>query len=125
MERCVALNSGGLIGVELFPDDLLNQSSGATAMDRGALEIPAGGFGLEAYLGALKGHFMLQALERAEGNKTRAAKLLGISFRAYRYLLQEMGGKGTLPTVFPLPEAYPPVDPGESGDKGEIPNDFL
>lgn len=125
MERCVALNSGGPIGVDLFPDDLMSSNLGGGALEAGALEIPAGGFDLEAYLGALKGHFMLRALERAEGNKTKAARLLGMSFRAYRYWLQEMGGKGTLQPGFPVPESYPAAEAPEGEPKGEIPNDFL
>ena len=125
MERCVALNSGGPIGVELFPEDLLSRPALDAPAEAAALDIPAGGFALEAYMAALKGHFMLQALARAEGNKTKAARLLGMSFRAYRYWLQEMGGTGTLPSAFPRPEAFPPADLGDGEAKGEIPNDFL
>lgn len=125
MERCVALNSGGPIGVDLFPDDLMSRNAGGGPMVAGALDIPAGGFDLEAYLGALKGHFMLRALERAEGNKTKAARLLGMSFRAYRYWLQEMGGKGTPAPAFPVPESFPPAEAPEGDTKGDIPNDFL
>jgi len=122
MERCVALNSGGPIGLDLFPDDLTSRPTSPTLP---ALEIPEGGFALEAYMGALKGHFMLRALEREDGNKTKAARLLGMSFRAYRYWLQEMGGPGTLSAGFPLPDAFPPADLEEGDSKGEIPNDFL
>ena len=124
MERCVALNSGGTIGVDLFPDELLSHPSPGPVAGR-ALDIPEAGFDLEAYLAALKGHFMYRALERAEGNKTKAARLLGMSFRAYRYWLQEMGGPGTLPPGFPRPETFPPADGGETDAKGEIPNEFL
>jgi two-component system, NtrC family, response regulator PilR len=125
MERCVALNSGGPIGVDLFPDDLMSRPQASSPMDGAALEIPAGGFDLEAYLGALKGHFMAQALTRADGNKTKAARLLGMSFRAYRYWLQEMGGSETLAAGFPRPDSFPPEERGEADAKGEIPNDFL
>jgi len=125
MERCVALNSGGPIGVDLFPDDLMSRNVGGGPMVAGALDIPVGGFDLEGYLGALKGHFLLRALERAEGNKTKAARLLGMSFRAYRYWLQEMGGKGAPAPVFPVPESFPPAEAPEADNKGDIPNDFL
>ncbi len=125
MERCVALNSGGPIGVDLFPDDLMARNGGAGPQAAGAPDIPPGGFDLEAYLGALKGHFLLRALERAEGNKTKAARLLGMGFRAYRYWLQEMGGKGTPAPAFPVPESFPPAEAPEGDAKGDIPNDFL
>lgn len=122
MERCVALNAGGLIGVELFPDDLR-----APRVDSWSpcLDIPDGGFDLEAWMGAVKGHFMRLALVRAEGNKTRAARLLGMSFRAYRYWLQEMGGPETLPEEVPRPGGFPPGEAADGEAKVEIPKDFL
>jgi two-component system response regulator PilR (NtrC family) len=122
MERCVALNSGGPIGLDLFPDELDSRNPGAGA---GSVDIPEGGFDLDGYLGALKGHFMLRALERAEGNKTKAARLLGMSFRAYRYWLQEMGAKGAAASGFPYPDSFPPAEAPEGENKGDIPNDFL
>ncbi|BDU78848.1 sigma-54-dependent transcriptional regulator [Mesoterricola sediminis] len=122
MERCVALNSGGPIGVDLFPDEVLRPGPAAPGA---VLEIPGAGFDLEGYLAALKRHFLLGALERAEGNKTRAARLLGMSFRAYRYWLQEMGGAEAPAGAFPLPEAFPPGAAAEGEGKGENVNEFL
>jgi len=122
MERCVALNSGGAIGLDLFPDNVLAPPQVASVQ---ALEIPQGGFDLEGYLLALKGHLMREALARAEGNKTRAARLLGMSFRAYRYWLQEMGGVETLPPRFPWPDDFPPTGTPEPQLRGDSANDFL
>jgi len=34
---------------------------------------------------------LLEALQRAGGVKKRAAKLLGVSFRSFRYRLQKLG----------------------------------
>jgi two-component system response regulator PilR (NtrC family) len=124
MERCVALNSGGPIGVDLFPDNL-TAAPGAFPLAGGGPGLPEEGVDLEAYLGAVKGYFMHEALARAEGNKTRAARLLGMSFRAYRYWLQEMGTSQSLPAGFPVPGAFPPHEAPEGEAKGEIPNDFL
>ena len=124
MERCVALNAGGPIGKELFPDNVLG-IKGAPAAPGQSLEIPPEGFDMEAYLAALKGHFMSQALARADGNRTRAARLLGMSFRAYRYWLQEMGGTETLPAQFPWPDDFPPAGAPEAQLRGESANDFL
>jgi two-component system response regulator PilR (NtrC family) len=124
MERCVALNAGGPIGKELFPDNVLGV--GSAPVDAGqALEIPPEGFDLEGFLAALKGYFMSQALVRADGNRTRAARLLGMSFRAYRYWLQEMGGAETLPGQFPWPDDFPPAGVPESQLRGDSANDFL
>ena len=124
MERCVALHSGGTIGRDLFPDNLLNPANLGQEQAR-ELEIPSGGLDLEAYLAALKGHLMRGALERCEGNRTKAARMLGMSFRAYRYWLQEMGGVETLPAAFPWPDEFPPLDTEESEMRGDSPNEFL
>nr|WP_320133167.1 sigma-54 dependent transcriptional regulator [uncultured Holophaga sp.] len=114
MERCVALNSGGPIGLELFPDDLLADVHGNRAGHRGTpWELPEEGFDLEAYLNAYKGHLLRRGAEKCGGNRTRAARYLGMSFRAYRYWLQELGGLETLPRDCPCPGDFPPKTPAE------------
>jgi two-component system response regulator PilR (NtrC family) len=118
VERCVALNSGGAISRELLPDAVLAEAEGrSTSSMRGAeIQIPEEGFDLERWMTALKGHLMLKALDRCDQNRTRAAKMLGMSFRAYRYWLQELGGLKALPPVFPRPGDFPaqPPEDGES-----------
>jgi len=121
MERCAALNSGGSAGKDLFPDSVLNEVEGRGEIAGSGTEIsiPEEGFDLEAWLTSLKGHLMLKALDRCDQNKTRAAKLLGMSFRAYRYWLNELGGIKTLPPAFPRPSDFPAqsVEEGD-GDAG-------
>jgi len=110
MERCVALNAGGPIGVELFPDNILAEIEGRGDHEGEppfSLDIPTDGFDLESYLSSLKSHLMRRALERSEGNRTRAARLLGMSFRAFRYWIQELGGTEALSQSFPRPEEFP------------------
>lgn len=46
---------------------------------------------LEAHLGEIEKKAILQALEQTKHNKTAAAKLLGLSFRALRYRLKKLG----------------------------------
>ena len=53
--------------------------------------LPEGGFDLEAHLRDLEKHYLTVALERTEGNMTRAAELLGISFRSIRYKVKKLG----------------------------------
>jgi two-component system response regulator PilR (NtrC family) len=74
-----------------------------------SLRIPEEGFDLEAFLEALKGHYLRAALQRSGGSKTKASKLLGMGFRAYRYWLQHLGGAEALPAEAPRPEAFPPT----------------
>ncbi len=47
-------------------------------------------FALEDYLGEIERSVILNALEKTGHNKTAAAKLLGISFRALRYRLKKL-----------------------------------
>ncbi len=51
---------------------------------------PAGGAELQSYLDDVERARILEALEQTRWNKTQAAKLLGISFRALRYRLQKL-----------------------------------
>jgi len=121
MERCVALNAGGPIGVELFPDNILAESEGRDISGRErsvGFEIPADGFDVEGYLTSLKSHLMGRALERCDGNRTKAARLLGMSFRAYRYWIQEMGGAEALSRTFPHPQDFPAKAPAEAESDG-------
>jgi len=47
--------------------------------------LPTAGLDLEEYLDGVKRQYMLEALARSEGVQTRAAELLGMSFRSFRY----------------------------------------
>ncbi len=80
----------------LSTTDLLMPASMPPAL-RGESE-PAGekvqlteGFSLERHLDANERHYLLEALQRADGVKTRAAELLGLSFRSFRYRLAKHG----------------------------------
>src|SRR5690606_25178789 len=48
-------------------------------------------FALEEYLGDIEREMIEKALQQTRYNKTAAAKLLGISFRALRYKLKKLG----------------------------------
>ncbi len=107
MERCVALNPGGPITRDLLPEGLGRPVLQESADRPAPLVIPTDGFDLEAWLQALKGHFLRRALDEVGGVKTKAGKRLGMSFRAYRYWLAELGGLEALPKDFPWPTDFP------------------
>ena len=117
LERCGAHNPGGLIGPDLFPEGLVAEArrgpSTHTPEDGAAFPFPEQGLDLDNYLNALKGHLLLKALEQAEGNRTQAARWLGMTFRAYRYWLKHLGGVEALAPVLPRPEQFPPRTPDE------------
>lgn len=118
MERCVALNPGGPITRDLLPEGLAGGGTSGAAPRIPPLGIPPEGFDLEAWLTALKGYFLRRALDEVGGVKTRAGKRLGMSFRAYRYWLAELGGVEALPTAFPWPEDYPASAVEDGGTEG-------
>jgi two-component system response regulator PilR (NtrC family) len=53
--------------------------------------LPADGVDLESMLDDLKRTYMLEALSQANGVQTRAAELLGMSFRSFRYYAKKLG----------------------------------
>lgn len=55
------------------------------------IEIPGDGFDLEKYLDSIEKRFLLKALEKSGGVKKRAADLLGMTFRSFRYKLAKYG----------------------------------
>ncbi len=85
LERALALCSGDTIG----PDDLYLHVA-VTAQDALAYE-PGAKWPLQDYLDRLEKEAILEALEKTRHNKTAAAKLLGITFRALRYRLERLG----------------------------------
>jgi two-component system response regulator PilR (NtrC family) len=51
------------------------------------------GFSLEQYLQDVERQHIERALRQANGVQTRAAELLGLSFRQFRYLVKKYGLK--------------------------------
>ncbi len=52
-------------------------------------EIPPGGLDLDALLEKIEKHYLLQALHKSRGSKQKAAELLKMSFRSFRYRLSK------------------------------------
>ncbi len=85
LERALALCSGSKIG----RDDLY-LSVPEAALDEGSRE-PGAKWPLQDYLDRIEREAIQEALEKTRYNKTAAAKLLGITFRALRYRLERLG----------------------------------
>lgn len=79
LERAMTLCSNGKIEKEdiLLPEKLNQEEKSAAALDSVLVDIEK--------------QKILEALEKTRWNKTAAAKLLGISFRALRYRLEKLG----------------------------------
>ncbi len=75
-------------GEEIVPSDLPAAVRAGLSVPRGplTLEIPEAGIDLEA----VERSFVLRALEKAEGNVSRAARLLGLTRRTMQYRLEKI-----------------------------------
>jgi DNA-binding NtrC family response regulator len=86
IERAVALSSGDVIDVADIRLDLSPMKPGA-APAANAAAFPPEGTTLEQF----EDEIIKEALHRAGGNKSQAARLLGLSRNALRYRLSKMG----------------------------------
>lgn len=83
LERATALCSDDLIEVEdlhIAPEEM----AGSEEQGRGSET-------LDEYLNRLERQAILEALQKSEGNRTAAARLLGVTFRSMRYRLERLG----------------------------------
>jgi len=89
VERAATLAEASQLGPDTLPAALRGEAVPPTP-DGPALEL-AEAFSLERYLDEAERRYLLEALRRAEGVKTRAASLLGLTFRSFRYRLAKHG----------------------------------
>ena len=86
MERGVALEQSSELMAESLPPHLsAAPGGGSQAMEA----IPASGFNLETHLQQIERMHLERALKQAGGVQVKAADLLGITFRQFRYLAKK------------------------------------
>ena len=85
VERAIVLGSSELLEADGLPAGLRQPRDRHDV----PLELPAEGIDLEAMLDRIEHRYMQLALERVGGVQTRAAELLRVSFRQFRYKLQK------------------------------------
>ncbi len=91
VERAATLAESDELGPGTLPAALRGETPAPT---QGVAEIGES-FSLERHLDEAERRYLLEALRRAEGVKTRAAALLGLTFRSFRYRLAKHGlGEG-------------------------------
>ena len=83
IERCVALETSNII----LPESLMlsDFKKGRPKKDY----IPPGGLDLQKKIEEVEKDFLIKALEEARGVKKKAAELLNLSFRSFRYKLKK------------------------------------
>ena len=90
VERCVTLAEGDTIGPGTLPATVLGQEP-SLGEGEAAGELPPGGIDLQAHLDAIERRLLEQALQRTDGVKTDAARVLRLTFRSLRYRLAKYG----------------------------------
>jgi len=93
VERAATLAESDVLGPETLPPTLRGERpTPPPGTDSVELGEP---FSLEKHLDEAERRYLLAALKRANGVKTRAAELLGLTFRSFRYRLAKHGlGEG-------------------------------
>ncbi len=86
IERAILLCEGDEIGVEDLPVEIRQEGTSAAAFN---FKLPPEGISFEDVERSL----ITQAMEQTNWNITRAAKLLGLSFRTLQYRLEKFGIK--------------------------------
>jgi len=86
IERAILLSEGDLITQEDLPTEVRQEVGPAS---EGAFKLPAEGINFED----VERHLITQAMEQTDYNITRAAKLLGLTFRTLQYRLEKFGIK--------------------------------
>jgi DNA-binding NtrC family response regulator len=86
IERAVALETSTAVGPERLPEALREPKRKESAPLIGP------GFSLDTHLKEVEAQLLEEALETAGGDRAGAARLLGVSPRSLRYLVQKHGG---------------------------------
>jgi two-component system response regulator PilR (NtrC family) len=91
IERAVALEATPSVQPESLPAGVRGKSvrAGNAAAAAGHELLPAEGLDLEARVQEIERGYIAQALERANGVQVKAAELLGMSFRSFRYYVKK------------------------------------
>ena len=86
IERAIVLGTGEMLGIESLPESVRRERP---AREPEVLDLPEEGVDLEATLDDLERRYLRIALERTGGVQTKAAELLRMTFRQFRYKLQK------------------------------------
>jgi two-component system response regulator PilR (NtrC family) len=90
IERAVALESTPTVLPDSLPPSVRGDSSRPTAPGQPAADVlPESGFDLEAHVKEIERGYIAEALKRAGGVQVKAAELLGMSFRSFRYYVKK------------------------------------
>jgi two-component system response regulator PilR (NtrC family) len=91
IERAVALESTPTVLPDSLPPSVRGGDASRTVAtgQPPADVLPASGFDLEAHVKDIERGYIAEALKRADGVQVKAAELLGMSFRSFRYYVKK------------------------------------
>ncbi|MEI8182389.1 MAG: sigma-54 dependent transcriptional regulator [Desulfomonile sp.] len=89
IERCVTLEESDQLTAENLPPQLVE--AGATSVPVSTGDVSPEGIVLDKILEGTEKELIMRAMELAGNNRSKAASLLGISFRSLRYRLVKLG----------------------------------
>jgi two-component system response regulator PilR (NtrC family) len=91
IERGVAMESSRIILPDSLTLSMYRRKEQQQAAASVVSEIPIDGFDLDLHVAEIEKRMLQQALQQTGGAKLKAAQLLGISFRSFRYRLLKYG----------------------------------
>jgi two-component system response regulator PilR (NtrC family) len=103
LERAVALESSSSIQATSLPADILHGTRrewSHSGKGQELFRLPEDGVDLEHLVEDIEKRLIQQALERTHGVKKRAAELLHVSFRSFRYRLEKYAMNDREPSTF-------------------------
>jgi two-component system, NtrC family, response regulator PilR len=89
LERAVALEATPTILADSLPAAIRGESARLSSVATASDVLPASGFDLEAHVKEIEMGYIAEALKRAGGVQVKAAELLGMSFRSFRYYVKK------------------------------------
>ena len=89
IERAVALEATPAILADSLPAGIRGELPRPAAPVAPSDSLPETGFDLEAHVKQIERDYIAQALQRAGGVQVKAAELLGMSFRSFRYYVKK------------------------------------
>jgi two-component system response regulator PilR (NtrC family) len=91
IERAVALEAGALVTPSALPERVQGAMAPPPGEPEERVDVSTTGVDLEARLAEVERRYLERAIGAAHGNRTQAARLLGITFRSLRYRLAKFG----------------------------------
>jgi len=87
MERAVALETGTAISLQVLPDRVAGYASSSVLASNASpnLAFPIDGLDFEKEMAGAERRYLLTALEKSGGVRTKAAELLKITYRSFRH----------------------------------------